>query len=176
VDGVIVFVSVLPQNAAIASEYPLVEDGSDTTYFSAAHAPRSINRQRSEQNGKSASVAESVGFLQIGHRCFMVKKYLYHFLGLTCSASRLALLPGDECLAGKMPALPDYPQRRAVAILVNFSGRDFRFARGHRTDRLSRLNFDDAADQVIRVRLGDFNATTSPDAATSPSGNSMSVR
>src|SRR5882757_8346124 len=60
--------------------------GSDTTYFSAAHAPRSIKRQRSEQNGKSASVAESVDFLQMGQWCFMVKKYLYHFFGLTCSA------------------------------------------------------------------------------------------
>src|SRR5580704_3100390 len=63
--------------------------GSDTTYFSAAHAPKSINRQRSEQNGKSASVAESVGFLQMGQRCFIVKKLFYHPEGMRTSAEKM---------------------------------------------------------------------------------------
>src|SRR5260370_3726320 len=62
--------------------------GSDTTYFSAAHAPRSIKRQRSEQNGKSASVAESVVFLQMGQWCFMVKKMFYHLEGIGTRAER----------------------------------------------------------------------------------------
>src|SRR5262249_54878666 len=47
--------------------------GSETTYFSEAHAPRSATRQRSLQNGKSASCSESVGFLQVGHLCFIAK-------------------------------------------------------------------------------------------------------
>src|SRR5260221_4197792 len=62
--------------------------GSDTTYFSAAHAPRSIKRQRSEQNGKSASVAESVVFLQMGQWCFMVKKMFYHLGRIGTRAER----------------------------------------------------------------------------------------
>jgi len=40
--------------------------GSLTMYFSLAQLPRSSKRQRSLQNGNSASVAESVGFRQIG--------------------------------------------------------------------------------------------------------------
>jgi hypothetical protein len=36
------------------------------TYFSEDQFPRSINRQRSEQNGKSG-VPALIGFLQIGH-------------------------------------------------------------------------------------------------------------
>src|SRR6267378_6512302 len=63
--------------------------GSDTTYFSAAQAPRSIKRQRSEQKGKSASVAESVGFLQIGQWCFIVKKMFYHPEGIRTSAEKM---------------------------------------------------------------------------------------
>src|SRR5258707_7828837 len=66
--------------------------GSDTTYFSAAHAPKSINRQRSEQNGKSASVAEAVGFLQIGQWCFILKKLFYHPEGIATSAGFQASL------------------------------------------------------------------------------------
>src|SRR5258707_15541389 len=62
--------------------------GSDTTYFSAAHAPRSIKRQRSEQNGNSASVAELVVFLQMGQWCFMVKKMFYHLEGIGTRAER----------------------------------------------------------------------------------------
>ncbi len=46
--------------------------GSLIVYFSVAQLPRSCNWQRSLQNGNSASVAESVGFLQMGQRCFMV--------------------------------------------------------------------------------------------------------
>lgn len=45
------------------------------TYFSLDQLPRSSNRQRSLQNGKSASVSESVGFLQIGHCRFMLSGY-----------------------------------------------------------------------------------------------------
>lgn len=41
-------------------------------YFSVAQLPRSCSWQRSLQNGNSASVAESVGFLQMGQRCFIV--------------------------------------------------------------------------------------------------------
>src|SRR5208337_3691844 len=52
--------------------------GSETTYFSEAHAPRSSRRQRSEQKGKSACSAESVGFLQMGQRCFISKEEFYH--------------------------------------------------------------------------------------------------
>ena len=52
--------------------------GSETTYFSEAQAPRSSRRQRSEQNGKSACSAESVGFLQMGQRCFISKEEFYH--------------------------------------------------------------------------------------------------
>src|SRR5208283_912583 len=54
--------------------------GSETTYFSEAQAPRSSRRQRSEQNGKSACSAESVGFLQMGQRCFISKQEFYHRL------------------------------------------------------------------------------------------------
>jgi hypothetical protein len=46
--------------------------GSLIVYFSVAQLPRSCSWQRSLQNGNSASVAESVGFLQMGQRCFMV--------------------------------------------------------------------------------------------------------
>src|ERR1700722_9457076 len=46
--------------------------GSLIVYFSVAQLPKSCNWQRSLQNGNSASVAESVGFLQMGQRCFMV--------------------------------------------------------------------------------------------------------
>src|ERR1700719_4109984 len=49
-------------------------NGSETTYFSDAQLPRSINLQRSLQNGKSAFVAESVEVLQIGHRRCMEKQ------------------------------------------------------------------------------------------------------
>src|SRR5579863_7748778 len=63
--------------------------GSDTTYFSAAHAPRSVIRQRSEQNGKSASVAESVDFLQMGQWCFIVKEMFYHPEGIRTSAENV---------------------------------------------------------------------------------------
>jgi len=44
------------------------KSGSDTTYFSADQLPRSCRRHRSLQKGKSALVAESESFLQIGHR------------------------------------------------------------------------------------------------------------
>jgi len=40
--------------------------GSLTTYFSLAQLPRSCKRQRWLQNGNSASLSESVGFLQMG--------------------------------------------------------------------------------------------------------------
>src|SRR5205807_3733671 len=46
--------------------------GSDTTYFSLAQLPRSCIRQRSQQNGKSLCIFESVSALQIVHLCFMV--------------------------------------------------------------------------------------------------------
>src|SRR5215469_16901515 len=45
--------------------------GSETTYFSLAQAPKSNKRQRSQQKGKSAWTAESVGVLQFGQRCFI---------------------------------------------------------------------------------------------------------
>src|SRR5208283_531731 len=54
--------------------------GSETTYFSEAQAPRSSRRQRSEQKGKSACSAESVGFLQMGQRCLISKQEFYHRL------------------------------------------------------------------------------------------------
>jgi hypothetical protein len=40
-------------------------------YFSLAHAPKSSVRQRSLQNGKSASRSESVGALQMGQLRFI---------------------------------------------------------------------------------------------------------
>src|SRR5207302_10147729 len=46
--------------------------GSDTTYFSLAQLPPSCIRQRSQQNGTSLCILESVSALQIGHLCFMV--------------------------------------------------------------------------------------------------------
>ncbi len=45
--------------------------GSLITYFSLAQAPRSRRLQRSLQNGNSGLVSESVGFLQMGQRCFI---------------------------------------------------------------------------------------------------------
>src|ERR1700678_3835371 len=45
--------------------------GSLIVYFSVAQLPRSCSWHRSLQNGNSASVAESVGFLQMGQRCFI---------------------------------------------------------------------------------------------------------
>src|ERR1700746_1265241 len=52
--------------------FPSSKIGSDTTYFSLAQLPRSCIRQRSQQNGKSLCIFESVSALQIGHLCFMV--------------------------------------------------------------------------------------------------------
>jgi hypothetical protein len=45
--------------------------GSQITYFSLAHAPRSRSLQRWLQNGKSELASESVGFLQIGQWNFI---------------------------------------------------------------------------------------------------------
>ena len=45
--------------------------GSLMTYFSLDQLPRSRSWQRSLQNGNSGTVAESVGFLQMGQRNFM---------------------------------------------------------------------------------------------------------
>lgn len=44
-------------------------------YFPVAQLPRSSRRHRSLQNGKSASVSESVGFLQIGQCRFIQRAY-----------------------------------------------------------------------------------------------------
>jgi len=52
--------------------------GSETTYFSDAQAPRSNNRQRSEQKGNSAVVSESVGALQFGQLYFIAESEFYH--------------------------------------------------------------------------------------------------
>ena len=52
--------------------------GSLITYFSLAQLPRSSKRHRSLQNGKSAYVSESVGFLQIGQRATMRRAYRKH--------------------------------------------------------------------------------------------------
>jgi hypothetical protein len=49
--------------------------GSLMVYFSVAQLPRSCNWQRSLQKGNSASFAESVGFLQMGQRCFTGSAY-----------------------------------------------------------------------------------------------------
>src|SRR5882724_9867175 len=47
--------------------------GSDTTYVSLAHAPKSSRRQRSLQSGKSLWRSESVAVLQMGQRCFIAR-------------------------------------------------------------------------------------------------------
>jgi hypothetical protein len=46
--------------------------GDEITYAPLAHLPKSIRRQRSLQNGNSASPLLT-GFLQIGHRRFKVR-------------------------------------------------------------------------------------------------------
>ena len=63
--------------------------GSLTTYFSLAQLPRSSRRQRSLQNGNSASVAESVGFRQIGQWCLTRRAYRKAYKGAASLRSRV---------------------------------------------------------------------------------------
>src|ERR1700739_1849631 len=101
--------------------------GSQTTYFSDAHAPRSNNRQRSEQNGNSMWASESVGVLQMGQICFMAKNFFYHI------ATRKTKLYFERPVARKSRLVrKDEPNDFAVALLLLVPGGGLRRSRDRR--------------------------------------------